>query len=166
MLSWGSKKNEKTTLKIRVPCGDNISLGHPWNLGGVKISPPPLDWDKVKARPSKEEDLGETVVVSLDSHVVTPLIFALTYAPNDLCLVLLQVPKCFCAGPNFLSQPKNLTAFSASSKTFVLAQKKFYWMQIIFLSGTKCLWQPQYANKFLARHKKFGPAQNILGPVQ
>ena len=32
-------------------------------------------------------------------------------------------PKIFCAGPNFLSQPKNLTTFSASSKTFVLAQK-------------------------------------------
>ena len=32
-------------------------------------------------------------------------------------------PKMFCAGQNFLSQPKNLTAFSASSKTFVPAQK-------------------------------------------
>ena len=32
-------------------------------------------------------------------------------------------PKMFCASPNFLSQPKNLTAFSASSKTFVPAQK-------------------------------------------
>ena len=32
-------------------------------------------------------------------------------------------PKMFCAGSNFLSQPKNLTAFSASSKTFVPAQK-------------------------------------------
>ena len=32
-------------------------------------------------------------------------------------------PKTFCAGPNFLSQPKNLTAFSASSKTIVPAQK-------------------------------------------
>ena len=32
-------------------------------------------------------------------------------------------PKKFWAGPNFLSQPKNLTAFSASSKTFVPAQK-------------------------------------------
>ena len=32
-------------------------------------------------------------------------------------------PKMFCAGPNILCQPKNLTAFSASSKTFVLAQK-------------------------------------------
>ena len=32
-------------------------------------------------------------------------------------------PKMFCAGPNFLSQPENLTAFSATSKTFVPAQK-------------------------------------------
>jgi hypothetical protein len=32
-------------------------------------------------------------------------------------------PKMFCAGPNFLSQPKNLTAFSASSKPIELAQK-------------------------------------------
>jgi hypothetical protein len=39
-------------------------------------------------------------------------------------------------------------------------------MQIIFLSGTKCLWLAQYVNKFLVRHKKFGPAQNILGPVK
>ena len=31
--------------------------------------------------------------------------------------------KMFCASPNILSQPKNLTAFSASSKTFVPAQK-------------------------------------------
>ena len=28
-------------------------------------------------------------------------------------------PKIFCAGRNFLSQPKNLTAFSATSKTSV-----------------------------------------------
>jgi hypothetical protein len=32
-------------------------------------------------------------------------------------------PKMFCAGPNFLSQSKNSIAFSASSKTFVPAQK-------------------------------------------
>ena len=31
--------------------------------------------------------------------------------------------KMFCASPNVLSQPKNLTAFSASSKSFVPAQK-------------------------------------------
>ena len=39
-------------------------------------------------------------------------------------------------------------------------------MQIIFLYGTKCLWLLQYVNKFLVWHKKFGPAQNILGPVK
>ena len=32
-------------------------------------------------------------------------------------------PKMLCAGLNILCQPKNLTSFSASSKTFVLAQK-------------------------------------------
>jgi hypothetical protein len=29
----------------------------------------------------------------------------------------------FCADPNILSQPKNLNAFNASLKTFLLAQK-------------------------------------------
>jgi hypothetical protein len=32
-------------------------------------------------------------------------------------------PKIFCAGPNFWSQSQTWTAFSASSKTFVPAQK-------------------------------------------
>jgi hypothetical protein len=32
-------------------------------------------------------------------------------------------PKMFCAGPHFLSQPNNLIAFSAASKTFEQAQK-------------------------------------------
>ena len=32
-------------------------------------------------------------------------------------------PKMFCASPNFSSQPENLTAFSASSKTFMPVQK-------------------------------------------
>ena len=64
-------------------------------------------------------------------------------------------PKMLCADPTFLSQPKNLTALSASSKTFVLAQKqillnanhlfqkddlhsvKFVW-QKIFVTATIC----------------------------
>ena len=74
--------------------------------------------------------------------------------------------KMFCASPNFLSQPKNLTAFSASSKTFVPAQKTillnanhlFVWHKM-FVTG-------QYINNLLVRHKKFGPAQNILRPVK
>ena len=33
------------------------------------------------------------------------------------------VPKIFCANPDVYAQTKNLTAFSASSKTFVPTQK-------------------------------------------
>ena len=55
-----------------------------------------------------------------------------------IMLVLLQVPKCF--GP-----AKNLTAFSASSKPFVLAQKPillnanhlFVWHKM-FVTATIC----------------------------
>ena len=39
-------------------------------------------------------------------------------------------------------------------------------MQIIFLPGTKYLWLPEYVNKFLDWHKKFGPSQNILETVK
>ena len=55
------------------------------------------------------------------------------------------VPKTFCADPNILSQPKNLTAFSASSKTFVLAQKPillnanhFFVWHNMFVTATIC----------------------------
>ena len=54
-------------------------------------------------------------------------------------------PKMFCAGPNFFEPDKNLTAFSASSKTFVSAQKPlllnanhiFVWHKI-FVTATIC----------------------------
>ena len=39
-------------------------------------------------------------------------------------------------------------------------------MKIIFWSGTKSLGPAQYVNKCLVRQKKFGPAQNNLGPVE
>ena len=70
-------------------------------------------------------------------------------------------PKTFCSGPNFLSQPKNLIAFSASSKTFVPAQKP-----ILLNADHLLFWHKMFVNKFLVRHKKFGLAQNILGPVK
>jgi hypothetical protein len=52
----------------------------------------------------------------------------------------------FCASPNFLSQSKNLIAFSASSKTFVMAQKPtlqnenhlLAWHKMLG-TGTKCI---------------------------
>ena len=53
--------------------------------------------------------------------------------------------KMFCVGSNFLSQPKNLTAFSAFSKIFVPAQKTillngnhlFVWHKM-FVTATIC----------------------------
>ena len=72
-------------------------------------------------------------------------------------------PKLFCAGSNVLSQPKNLTAFSASSKTFVPAQKP-----ILLNANHLFVWHKKFvsATKFLVWHKKIGPAQNMLGPVK
>ena len=74
--------------------------------------------------------------------------------------------KMFCASPNFLSQPKNLTAFSASSKTFVPAQKP-----ILLNANHLFVWHKMFGtgtiyNKFLVRHKKRGSTQNILGPAK
>ena len=39
-------------------------------------------------------------------------------------------------------------------------------MEIILQCGTKGLCLAQNVHKFLVRHKKFGPAQNILGPLE
>ena len=75
-------------------------------------------------------------------------------------------PKMLCASPNFFSQPKNLTAFSASSKTFVLVQKPILQNAKHLLSGTTCLWLALNAVKFLGWLKKFGPAQNFFGPLK
>ena len=75
-------------------------------------------------------------------------------------------PKMFCAGPNILSSPNIWLHLVPLQNLLCRHKNQFYWMQIIFLSGTKCLWLPQYVNKFLVWHKKFGPAQNILGPVK
>ena len=39
-------------------------------------------------------------------------------------------------------------------------------MKIILWSDTKNLGLAQYVNQFLVWHKKFRPAQNVLGPVK
>ena len=81
-----------------------------------------------------------------------------------LCLVLLNTgPKMFCAGPNFSSKPKNLTAFSASSKTFVPAQKPillnanhlFVWHKM-FVTATICKTIFGLAQKIWTCPKHFG----------
>ena len=65
--------------------------------------------------------------------------------------------RMFCAGQNCLNQPKHLTTFSASSKTFVSAQKPvilnanhlFVWHKM-FVTGT--IWSD---TKNLDQHKTF-----------
>ena len=77
-------------------------------------------------------------------------------------------PKMFCAGPNFLSQPKNLNAFSASSKTFVLAQKPILLMPCpftgnkMFCAGPNFLNQPKNLFTYCASHKHFEPDKNMI----
>ena len=83
-----------------------------------------------------------------------------------LCLVLLQVPKCFVPVQMFWAIPKIWLHLVPLQKLLCQHKNQFYWMQIIFWSGTKCLWLAQYVKKILVWHKKFGPAQNIFGPVK
>ena len=72
----------------------------------------------------------------------------------------------FCASPKFLSQTKNLIAFSHSSKSFEPAQKLnllsenhlLVWHEM-FLTGAICL-------SIFGLVQKLGLAQNILGPVE
>ena len=64
-------------------------------------------------------------------------------------------PKMFCAGPNFLSQPKNLTAFSASSKTFVPSQKP-----ILLNANHLLVWHKMFVTGTICK-QIFGPTQKI-----
>ena len=82
------------------------------------------------------------------------------------CLILLLVTKCFVPVQIFWASSKIWLHLVPLQKLLCGHRIHFYWMQIIFLSGTKSLWLPQYVNKFLVWHKKFGSAQNILGPVK
>ena len=54
-------------------------------------------------------------------------------------------PKIFCKGPNFLSQSKNVIAFSASSKTFVPAPKTKF-TESFDVAQNVWDWQKMYIN--------------------
>ena len=97
----------------------------------------------------------------LDSHCSSFCLKRKVY-----CLVLLQVPEYFVLVQIFWASPKIWLHLVPHQKPLKRQKNQFYWMQIIFLSGTKCLWLPQYVIKFLDCYKMFGPAQNILGPVK
>ena len=77
----------------------------------------------------------------------------------ELCFKLLPCPytgpKMFCAGPNFLSQPKYLTAFSATSKTFVPAQKP-----ILLNANHLFVWHKMFVTDTISK-KIFGFAQKV-----
>ena len=59
----------------------------------------------------------------------------------------------FCAGRNFLSQPKNLTAILASTKTFVSAQT-----QILLNANHLFVWHKMFVTDTIDE-KNFGLAQ-------
>ena len=106
-------------------------------------------------------------IVMFYLHVLTPNINLWSgFSHYYWCLVLLQVPKIFVPIQVFWASSKIWLHLVPAQKLVCQHKKQFYWMQIIFLSGTKCLWLVQYVNKFLVWYKKFGPAQNILGPVK
>ena len=86
--------------------------------------------------------------------------------PTYLCLVLLQVSKSFVLVQIFWASPKLWLHLVPLQNLLCWHKNQFYWMKIIFLSATKYLWLPQYVNKFLVWHKKFGPAQNNLGHIK
>ena len=101
-----------------------------------------------------------------ETNIFTTLLSISSRKTEHWCLVLLQVPKCFVLVHIFWSSPKVWLHLVPLQKLLCWHKNQFYWMQIIFLSGTKCLWLPQYVNKLLVLHKKFGPAQKNLGPVK
>ena len=72
-------------------------------------------------------------------------------------------PKIFCAGTNFLRWKKNWIESSAAPKSFIPAQK------LNLSNGNHLLvCQKKFGAAIIRKswHKKFGPAQNILGPVE
>ena len=84
--------------------------------------------------------------------------FSFSEKASKICLIFLVVlsftmpftgRKMFCAGPYFMSQPKNWLHLGPLQKLLCRHKNHFYWMQIIFLSGAKYLWMPQYVNRFL-----------------
>ena len=109
---------------------------------------------KLKILPFCFDVTKETTIlfISLNTQFYKSRVFCLLFEYffqiKVLCLDLLHVPKCFVPIQIFWAG-QNMTAFSAALKLLCRHKNRFYWIQIIFLSGTKYLWLPQYVNKFL-----------------
>ena len=65
-----------------------------------------------------------------------------------LCLVILQVPKCFVLVQTFCARPKNELHLVLLQKILCRLNNWIYWMEFIFWSGTKSLGLAQYLNPF------------------
>ena len=83
-----------------------------------------------------------------------------------LCLVLLQVPKCFRLVQIFCVRPKIYLHIVAVTNILCQTKRWFAFSKIVFCAGTKVFEEALNAVKFLGWLKKFGPAQNSLGPVK
>ena len=114
-----------------------------------------------------EEKLADAVSKGITKTVVHLSSISFIFDFNsDQCLVLSQVPKFFVPVQTFSASPKIWLDLVPLQNLLCRHKKQFYWMQIIFYPSPKFLWLPQYVKKFLVWHKKFGPAQNSLGPVK
>ena len=83
-----------------------------------------------------------------------------------LCLVLLQVPKCFVLVQIFFARPKIYLHIVAVTNILCQTKRWFAFSKIDFCAGTKGFEEALNAVKFLGWFKKFGPPQNILGLVK
>ena len=68
-------------------------------------------------------------------------------------------------GQNF-DQVKRDNTFWPMPNILCQSERWFAFSKIVFCAGTKGFEEALNAVKFLGWLKKFGPAQNILGPVQ
>ena len=84
----------------------------------------------------------------------------------NLCLVLLQVPKCFGQVQIFCARPKSYLNIVTVTNILCQTKRWFAFSKIVFCVGTKVFEEALNAVKFRGWLKKFGMAQNILGPVK
>ena len=83
-----------------------------------------------------------------------------------LCLVLLQVPKCFALLQIFWASPKIYVHIVLVTNILCQTKKWFAFSKIVFCACTKVFEKVLNAVKFLGWLKRIGPAQNILGPLK
>ena len=74
--------------------------------------------------------------------------------------------KMFCASPNFLSDQKFIYILCQSRKFCARQKDDLHSVKLVFVPVQKFLEEALNAVKFWGWVKKFGLAQNILGPVK